>query len=183
MKKIAFFLSILLVLSLASASFAESYSFEDAGVTIEIPDTMAVMDQLLDTEGGDEPIDGIYMLAMADEAYPNVGFGLILSYDDAFANLNLANLSNDEMETFATDILTSIGISAAAFESVTSESTGTTYFICTSEDQSQANFLCVVNGWLLNLGITQSEGAALTEADANVCVDMLQSIVANEVAA
>lgn len=164
MKKfLSMFISLLLVLAMASVALATPFTLEEVGVTLELPEGMS---------GEDQSDEEAYMVAITVNGNDALRYAYILKYIEEFAGKELEELSDEEGQQLLDGI-------ATAVENPSYGAAQTEYYsvlVVANGDGTLLYYVIMSDGWLGAIVAGKSDGVELTDAEIEVAARLLDSI-------
>lgn len=164
-KGIGLFLSCLLAITMVSSALATStsYYFEEAGLTIEVPDTFTV------TDGSEEDY---YALVIVDTADTSAFYSYVVGYEEEFSGRFIEDLSEEEIQELMDVIFAEQG--DFIYEGVEGDEYPVIFVY--DEARTQLHIVGLLNGWLTDMFVMNPNEEALTEAQAETAAKLLLSV-------
>lgn len=158
MKKIMPWLALLLVLALCPCALAQSWRFEDAGITLTAPAGMVVHNLMADVPLADGETLNFLSLEITDPARPHLLFYYSIFYHPAYAGQHMQDMSGKDRIYALMDYANSIPFGIETFDS-----NGMCFGFVLDDDANTQNAVAVQNGWFCALTATTMNGQALDD--------------------
>ena len=161
-KTISVLIALVMVLSMTGAMAADLSALSAMGTTSEIVNeeaglTLVVPEGMMAT---DMSAEGITMAAIVDMANPNVSYMYILGYEEAFAGMTIADLTEEELAAMASAMVTE---DFGAAEYTVEEIEGVPFMFIATETGMAIYVTALVEGWSITFVAITMDGTALTE--------------------
>lgn len=165
MKKTLSLVTVLaLVLSLASVAFAgEAWLFEEAGITLNVPQGLTAVDVSEDAD--------TLILEITDPSEANVVYFYSVEYDDAYAGKWSEDLTQAELETALSAYAYDDGYVYDVFEA-----DGVIYSVMASSEGDVLHVVVILNGWFCSVTALAADGYALGDGAVEDAINILAGV-------
>lgn len=171
MKRLVSLLLVALLLALSVSALADhTYTLEDWGMTVTLPDNVSAEDASTDEAS---------QLMVTVDGREDLAYLMQFFYDENFEGRTFADLSEEDLQALADSFAESIPEPTVG-QYTTDD--GTTFLTMDSGDGTQGAILYVNNGYVVNV-IVAKEGEALTEDEAMLAFALLTTLSFEEEAA
>lgn len=163
-KTLSLTLALLLGLSLAAGASAEAWTFEEAGITLTVPEGLTAEDISED--------DSFLALYLSDPAEPDVEYYYSVAYDADLEEIWTEDLSGEDLE----NALGFIVGNELTYTYDTVEADGVTYSVVVSDGGEEMHYIAILNGWICVISGYAAEGYTLTEVAATDMANILAGV-------
>lgn len=156
-------LCLMVVLTLSTCAYAETWSHEASGITVELAEGMS---------GEDISEDDIVGLAITDEDEASPVYFVFMEYDEDFAETWMQDLEEESIQSIAEAYAAED--SNYAFELM--EAGDSPLIVMADEENTEAMVIALLNGWFVSVEALAPEGMELAEGAYEDIVAILAGI-------